>query len=112
LVSSSAIERVRRAFFEVDEHQVELRDYQGATKAALFELVTGQSFLAGIATRILNREGVPEDDRAALVDPFLLPENRWRRPFGPCVDLTQPELVALARALERLRDACFVALSN
>ena len=89
-----------------------IHSYTGTPFDVAFEINTEDSFLAGIAIRILEEEKISRLDRKLLKNPRLS-ENNWRCDDGQLFDLEPyPEILSAARGVEEFRSKCQQALDE
>jgi hypothetical protein len=80
--------------------------YTGVIDDAESDIISCDTFVAGIADTILNHKTVPYENRAFLKQVSLVGSS-YRLPDGHEVDLTQePELLQYARLIEEVRRLC------
>jgi len=107
-----SMETLRRLFDELRGFSLELKRYRGQPELrdVAFDLTTADTFLAGVAATLLERAPVNEGHRRVAAD-VQLHGTSWRALDGVVTDLaSHPELLAYARRLEQLRQACSAQL--
>ena len=108
MVSPEHLEiELRESFEQLQTSAVDLNRYEGSQLDWAFDIVTLDSYVAGLATRLLAGETVPFEDRPILFcEPYLV-DNLWNGHWARNVDLTGiPEMLKCAQAIERTRAAC------
>ena len=99
--------KLRLAFKELAETSIKLNDYRGKLSDIAFDLSITDSFIAGIADRILGGDLITSDEIALLRKPFLHDETFWTTTDGLCADLEHsPELLGFASKIEEVRRIC------
>lgn len=100
---------LERLFFRLRTTTTRMSDYDGAMAGVVFEILTADSFLAGIADTILTGH-VPNRAIVPYLSQGTLSGSVWRMPDGALVDLAnQPDLLAHAQLLDQVRLACIAA---
>jgi hypothetical protein len=86
--------------------------YSGLLAEVAFELVTADTFIAGIASSLLEESAVAQAELALLERRFLIGTD-WMLPNGSTVDLrNEPELLGHAQVLEALKVECLARSAN
>jgi hypothetical protein len=113
MVSTKEIDELRRCFEVLGEHSLDLHQFTGELSSVVFEMFTADSFIAGIASKMLDRDPVPNDERIIVSKPLLIEGRWWRQMSGNLFDLKdQPDVLQLALHIERLRSSCNKILSG
>jgi hypothetical protein len=101
---------LERLFFALKtKTHTRMSDYDGAMADVVFEILTADSLLAGIADTILTGH-IPNRAIVPYLAHGTLSGSVWCMPDGELVDLAnQPELLAHARLLDQMRLACIAA---
>lgn len=111
MVPATMMSELRSSFEDLRRRKIDLVGYAGLGHAAAFDLITTDSFVAGIATKILDGSSVESNERAAVEKPFLVEGNTWRLVSGEVFDLRDDtELRELAISIERVRECCYKIL--
>jgi|SRR5882724_1614113 len=112
MVPTKVLEELRQ-LYESDERVIDLANYAGSLFDVAFDVITADTFVAGIASKIVDRDIVTAEERIAVDVPFLLEDRWWRRDDGQLFDL-QPhaEIHKVAISIEYLRGKCSDALSS
>jgi hypothetical protein len=96
---------LRESLQAMSRSNVNIADYEGTLFDVVFDILTADTFVAGIATKILDGESIPPNERVVIRNP-LLEKNSWiyeRQPF----DLSaHPAVLTVARAVEHTRALC------
>jgi hypothetical protein len=89
---------------------VSIIDYQdSAVHDVVFEMVTADTYIAGVADRLLHGPKIREEHRR-IISQDQLHGNAWILQDGTRFDLTPyPELLEYARIIENVRQACLRA---
>lgn len=111
MVSAKVLEKVRRQY-ESDDRVIDLDRYKGDLFDVVFEIVTADTFVAGVASKILDQEPPTEEEKSVVARP-LFSEGLWLRESGGSVDLRPHlEIYRVAHAIETLRTICNQALTR
>ena len=90
----------------VTSRSLDLKAFTGQLADVAFEITTAESFLAGIASALLER-GVMDPSHRVVLEKEFLRGTTWNLGDGARVDLSSaPELLQAARAVQELRDEC------
>jgi hypothetical protein len=102
---------VKEALAKLREYAVDVNDYAGGIADVAFEIVTADTFLAGIADSWLSGAVMDSSSRVIVIVQRLLDGRIWVAEQGQRYDLSQwPELLEYARRIESLRKACEAVL--
>lgn len=97
---------VQRVFEQLRETRVNPNRYTGHVQNVVFELIDADTFIAGIASCLLDRERVDASHVAILRSP-LLEETSWLGRDGSRTNLSpHPELLTYAQRVEAVRREC------
>ena len=87
------------------------QNYQGALSDVVFDMVTADSFVAGVADHVISGQQIPHEHRDTIAQE-LLRGNACVSQAGD-FDLTPyPELLEYARTIDETRQACLRASSQ
>jgi hypothetical protein len=101
------LRELARTFEQLQGHHVRVRNYTGAAQDAAFDITTADTFVAGIATQLLDEQTVPHEHRSVVAHPSLREGRYWTLTDGGSLDLAPyPELLAYALAVEAVREQC------
>lgn len=90
---------------------IDPNDYDGPLGDVVFDIITADTYVAGIATKLLDGEHV-EPAEAAFVSRPMLSGSCWVHQ-GQQFDLSrEPAVYQAARAVEQTRDICNKILSR
>ena len=113
MVSPEIMTEIKTLFEALAEHSVDIHEYSGRMFNVVFEIFTADSFVAGIASKILNRDSVSREERVFVDSPMLIEDRWWRCDDGQLFDLRPyPKVKVLADAVEKLRHKCNEALTS
>ena len=105
-----SLSRVRQLFDGLQPSDINPNRYQGAIQQVVFELFDAETFVAGIASTLLEGER-PERAAISILETTFLLGTNWMRRDGSQFDLrTMPEILARARRVEDLKEACAATL--
>jgi hypothetical protein len=98
---------LKSAFTKLAGMSINIGDYVGSLHEVAFDLCYTDSFIAGIADRILSGEPISRQERAVIHKPFILDETYWASTEGLYVDLSNHEkLLEIAKQIEEVRQIC------
>lgn len=115
MVSSKVKDELRTAYDALKESAVNIHSYSGELFDAVFDIVTLETAIAGIADTILSDGAVSAESTALLQAPIFADERKSEmlRREGPTVDLSgHPKLLAHVRAIDRARELCLQMCRN
>jgi hypothetical protein len=79
----------------------------------VFDIVTADTYVAGVASKIIDGDTVTPEERAFIGTPKLMEGGWWRCDDGQLFDVRQyPRVKLVAGAVESLRDKCNDALTS
>lgn len=112
MVSTEMMAAVKLAFDALEDQQLDIHRYSPPLSDVIFEIFSADSFIAGIAGKILDRDSISPEERTILDRPLLTDRRWWLRDNGELFDL-QPhqEISNAANAVEDLRAKCKAALA-
>jgi hypothetical protein len=103
---------IRQCFEELKRHSVDPHNYSGLLFDVVFEIVTADTYIAGIASRIVDGEVIEVGERFFLGKSLLIDKYWWQRPTGAVFDLRgHAGISEYAIKVERLREKCHQALA-
>ena len=109
MVRTKALRDLNRVF-DTGKRSIDIHNYIDQAFDVAFEITTADTFIAGIASKILDRERVTKADRKILND-VRLSGTDWRCDDGELFNLEPyPEINTAARGVEELRAQCRQAL--
>jgi hypothetical protein len=109
MVRSDQLSRLRQLFDDVKRKRLNIHSYSGKLFDVIFDILTAESAVAGIATRLIEGQAVPTKHTANLQKPFMIGDD-WLLDGGERIDLAgSPDIHIYAVTLERLREACYAA---
>jgi hypothetical protein len=112
MVSSKVIAEVKHRYENLKERSIDPHGYSGVLFDIAFEIITADTYIAGIASKILDRESIEPEERALLSKPLLKDGHWWQRPTGEEFDIQEcVEMIRVASSIEELREKCNQALS-
>jgi hypothetical protein len=92
---------------------IDVNSYTGRVAEVAFDLTTFDSFIAGLATRLVSGGAPTYEEQGLLKRELPLTGTVWTLDSGEKVDLVMfPELLAHARLVESLRVAGLKRVSN
>jgi hypothetical protein len=111
MVPAKVVEELKQ-LYESEERAIDLHQYSGPLFDVVFEIITADTFVAGVASKIVDREAVTPEESAVVTSPLLLESRMWRCDDGEIFDIQPyPEIHRVATSIESLRAKCQEALS-
>ena len=104
--STVMIEELRASMEVMRRTSVRAADYEGPLFDVVFDILTADTFVAGIATKILDGESIPHNERVIVVRSPLVVKNSWLYEGRPFDLSAHPAILAVAHAVEHTRDLC------
>jgi hypothetical protein len=113
MVSPKLINLIRDLYDALAELSLDVHEYSGPLFDVVFDVVTADSFVAGIARKLLDGNTITPEERAFIARPRLMNGGWWRCDDGQLFDIRPYARVkVVADAVERLRCKCDKALSS
>ena len=113
MVSSKDVAEIRQCFEELKHHSVDPHSYSGFLFDVVFEIITADTYIAGIASKILDGDFIEVWERLLLGKSLLIDKHWWQRPTGEVFDLKGHAYInEYAIKVERLREKCYQALDS
>lgn len=113
MVSSKIMIQIRDRFEVLAAHSLDVHEYSGRLFDVVFEIVTADTFVAGLASKLLDGGAVSSEERRFIDSPLLIEGHWWRCEDGQLFDIQPyPEVKVAAVAVEELRHKCNEALSS
>ena len=98
------------AFHWLQTHSIDVHDYEDRDRELVFDVVTVDAFIAGVASKILDAERITQKETLILDRSFLLGTG-WDGHDVRGRDLAGlPEILEYARRIEQARLCCLAAL--
>ena len=105
-----SLNRVQQLFDGLQASDINPNRYQGEIQQVVFELFDAETFVAGIASTLLDGER-PERAAILILETTFLLGTHWMRRDGSEFDLRAlPEILERARRVEELKEACAATL--
>jgi hypothetical protein len=106
MVSAEMMAELRASLQAMSRSSINPADYEGTLFYVVFDILTADTFVAGIATKILDGESIPHNERVVVVRSPLVVKGSWVDE-GRTLDLSaHPTVLAVARAVENTRAVC------
>jgi len=109
MVSSKVKDELRTAYDALKVRAINVHSYSGELFDAVFDIVTLETAIAGIADTILSDGVVSAESIGILQAPIFADERKTKmlRREGPTVNLSaHSKLLKHLRAIDRLREMC------
>lgn len=111
MVSSELMRELQERFDALARSVIEPGNYTGSLFDVAFEITTADTFVAGVASKIIDGDRMTKEDESIVQRPLLLEGRRWQCEDGSVFDLNKsPEIKRVALAVEQLRATCATAL--
>ncbi len=111
MVSAKVTAEIRHCYEALKEQRLDIHRYSGPLFDVVFEVVTADTFVAGVASKLIDRETVAPEERSVVTTPLLMEDRWWRCDDGQMFDLEPyPEIRRVATSIEGLRAKCNDAL--
>src|SRR5437762_10331312 len=113
MVSAKMTAEIKRCYEALADKSIDIHKYSGSLFDVVFEIITADTFVAGVANRIFNRDPITSKERAIISAQMLLEGRLWRLDNGQLFDLqSHLEIKELATSIEALRAKCSEALGS
>lgn len=97
----------------VKQQTIDPHDYSGTLFNLVFDVVTAETFLAGIASKVIDGDYVEPQERAIVGRPVLTEGRWWHSDSGQAFDVQKhDEIRQVASRIEALRVSCDNALNS
>ncbi len=107
MVSSKIIKEIKQCYETLAQQSLDPHNYTGPLFQVVFEIITADTFIAGIASKILNRDPIEPEERVVINNPVLIEDRWWRCDNGQMFDVYEyTEVRQVAMNIERLRGKC------
>jgi hypothetical protein len=112
MVSPKLTAEIMRCYEALREQRLDIHRYSGPLLDVVFEMITADTFVAGVARKLMDGDLVAPKERIVVRDPLLLEDRWWRCDAGQLFDLEPYEEIRMvATSIESLRAKCKDALS-
>jgi hypothetical protein len=106
------ISEVKEGYCHLSNTSIDPDRYENGVADVVCDILTVDSFVAGIAASIIEAAHVDHSDAVHLAREFLN-ENVWTTLAGSSFDLSEfPEILQHARLVVRLQNSCLGLLRN
>ena len=106
------MDRLRRLFSQMKVGGIRIADYEGDLEDVVAEMFTKDTFIAGVASTLLDGKEVEEAYREILAAP-IIEGTAWILPEGERNDLGEhPQLLRYAHLLDEVRTECLALLRS
>ena len=110
MVSTKVLKELRQ-LYDSDERVFDIHKCRDRLFDVAFEINTTDSFVSGIASKILDRGKVTAKERLFISKPLLDEGALWRCDDGETFDIgPYPEVMRVVTGMEKLRVKCEEAL--
>jgi len=111
MVSPEVIDELTRCCAAVERQKVNASQYSGSLLDLVFDVVTAETAIVGIASKLIEGDRMEESDRLIANRPLFTDGRFWQLRDGEAVEiLAHNEIWRLASAIEALRTVCDTAL--
>jgi hypothetical protein len=101
MVSPKLIKEIRDLYDAVAELSLDIHEDSGPLFDVVFEIITADGYLAGIASKLLDRNTVTSEERAFVARPQLVDCGWWRCDDGQLFDIRPYPRVRLLLMLSK-----------
>lgn len=111
MVSSKVIDQLEH-WYEVVRHQsIDPHKYSGESFEVVCEIITADTFIAGIASKLLDGSAINPIERQIVDASLVIDQHWWKRASGRNFNLhSLAEIHQVVQSLEKLRCLCKEAL--
>jgi len=107
MVSSELKKRLEAELKDLSTTSIDLEDYKGELLNVAFDIYNSDTFIAGIADKILSGDIITKGDKNILAIPLIVDNTFWVKNNGQTIDLKNSrQLLTLAEKIENLRKIC------
>jgi len=111
MVPAKVVEELKQ-LYESEERAIDLHQYSGPLFDVVFEIITADAFVSGVASKIVDREAVTLEEASVVNSPLLLDTRMWLCDDGRIFDIQPyPKIHRVAMHIESLRAKCHEALA-
>ncbi|MGI8544189.1 MAG: hypothetical protein ACR2MD_12045 [Aridibacter sp.] len=112
MVSAKIKKDLEIAYKDLANTSVDLDSYDGQLLSLAFDIFTSDTFIAGIAEKILSGDCINNDDRIILIKPLIVDDVYWVTNSGQVIDINDDKpLFELAKKIETVRKICSTVVS-
>jgi hypothetical protein len=112
MVSSQMMHRLRDEFDTIESQSIDPQNYAGDDSDVVFDIITAETFVAGIASKILDSKTISSEEKQILNKEFVKGGN-WLRADGSEYSLWHlPDVKEYVRSIEALRVICLQLVEN
>ena len=113
MVSPQGMNEIRNLYETLANQKLDIHEYSNQWFDVVFEIITADTYVAGIASKLLGGDTIDPEEAAYVSQPMLIANRCWRCEDGRLFDINpDPKVKALALAIEGLRHKCNEALSQ
>jgi len=106
------MDEIKELYDALAKQSLDIHQYSGRLAEVVFDIFTVDSFVAGIASKLLDRRAISAEERAFVARPMFLDDRWWRCEDGQLFDIRSDASVKIvAETVERLRRKCDEAVS-
>jgi hypothetical protein len=111
MVSSELMAEIEHWYEVVRYQSIDPHKYSGESFDVVCEIITADTFVAGIASKLLDGSTIDPIERQIIGDPLITDQHWWKRGSGQKFDFHAfPEICQVVQSLEKLRSLCKDAL--
>lgn len=112
MVPPRLLKSLRHSFSAMKSGRIDIHSYTGQVYDAVFDIITVETGIAGIADRLLDSESIEQHVLQSIADDRLV-ANQWRSLDGRLCSLESvPEVLEYARRVEETRKLCLKIISK
>ena len=107
MVSPKVRNEIRERYEALAGQSLDIHKYSDRMFDVVFEIITADTYVAGVASKIIDGDTVTPDDWNFIGRPMLMEGRWWRCDDGQLFDIEQdPEIKLVASSIESLRHKC------
>lgn len=113
MVSPKIIDEIRGLYEALTEQSLDIHEYSDRMFDVVFDIITADTYVAGVATKIIDGDPIAPKERNFIGRPLLMEDRWWRCDDGELFDIQRyPRVKLVASTVESLRHKCNDALTS
>ncbi len=106
MVSPEMSAMLRESYSKLQTYSLDVNAYDDWQQDVVFDMTTIDTYLAGLASRLLSGQAITREEKTMLLYPFLVDEV-WNGHWVRQTDLSGiPEILRYAQVIEQTRASC------
>lgn len=111
MVPSQVIEEIKQCYEALARQSIDPHAYMDSMFQVVFEIITADTFIAGIASKILDGDPIDPEELVVVSSPLLIEGRWWKCNDGQMYDVQgHAEVRQVAMSIEKLRKKCYEVL--